>query len=521
MLRQSVKYFSLAFVVGSATFCRPIAVKAQEVMRVQNGATLTVQNGAILTLDGGITLANGSRLNNSGTITLSSNSIAGNADWIDATTTGYNHGNGKIVFASTGAQTFGSPNGFGAITVNNAGLDLITDIQASGWLLVKGNINTDIYKAVVLSTAASAVAPDAANPGYANGWFNGVLRRYVAPASVNTYAFPIGNSGKLYTATLDNLAADPLTVTQYLDVSFGPKPGTDAGLVLTEDGAPYTSVNDAGVWHLTPDIEPTGGKYDLLLSVDGFSGLRDNLFTLLERPDASSDAADWIVPAGSILPGNGADGRTVSSGYARRNDLSAFSQFGIGMTITPLPVTFTEFNARRISQAFVALDWSTAQEQNDRGFDVQRRLDDDSSFASVAFLPSAAAGGNSAQPLRYQYTDTNRYYGISYYRLRQVDLDNKFSYTAIKAVPGPGDNGVTVSIYPNPGRGQCTLRVDGTNASFVAIITDERGQVIRRMQAAGNTNVSVAFLQPGAYFIYLPGIFGQGRSFSEKVLIIR
>jgi hypothetical protein len=518
MFSQPVKYFAL--VAGLATFCRPFALRAQEVMRVQNGAAITVQNGAILTLNGGITLANGSHLRNSGTITLLSNSIAGNTDWIDATTTRYNHGNGNIVFGSTGSQTFGSPNSFGTITVQNAGLDLITDIQASSWLLVKGNVNTNAYKAIVLSAADSALAPDPSNTGFRNGWINGVLRRFIAPASVDAYAFPVGNFGIVNMATLDNLTAQPLTGTQYLDVSFGPKLGTDAGLVLTEDGAPYISVNDAGVWHITPDIEPTGGKYDLLLSVNGFSGLRDNLFTLLERPDASSDAADWIVPSGSILPGNEADGRTVSSGYARRDNLSAFSQFGIGMTITPLPVTFTAFNAQRVSHALVALDWSTAQEQNDRGFDVQRRLDADSSFASVGFVPSAAPGGNSSEPRHYYYTDTNSYTGFSYYRLRQVDVDNHFSYTAIKAVPGLAGSGMTVSLYPNPGHGQFTLRVDGTNESFGAIITDERGQAIRSIRATGNTNVSVSGLQPGIYFIYLPNIFGQGRSFSEKVLII-
>jgi hypothetical protein len=521
MFNQYFKRFSIALYTVLAVISQPAVLHAQEVIRVQNGATLTVQNGAILTINGGITLANGSQLSNSGIITLLNNAIAGNADWIDATTTGYSHGNGSIVLGSTGSQTFGSPNSFGTITVQNAGLDLITDAHAGTWLLVRGNINTNTYKAVALSTATSAISRDAANPGYTKSWFVGTLRRYIAPASVNTYDFPIGIATGNNMATLDNLTAHPLTTTQYLDVSFGPKPGTDAGLILSEDGAPYTSVNDAGVWHITPDTEPTGGKYDLLLSVDGFSGLVDNLFTMLERLDASSDAADWIVPTGSNLPGSGTPGRTVAAGYARRNNLSAFSQFGIGMTTTPLPVTLTDFNARRIAKDFVALDWSTSLEQNDRGFDVQRRLDNDSTFGSVAFVPSLAPGGNSSEPLHYYFTDTNAYAGISYYRLRQVDLDNHFSYSAIKAVPGLAGSGITVSLYPNPGHGQFTLRVDGTDGSFGAIITDDRGQTIRSIRATGNSNVSVSGLQAGIYFIYLPDIFGQGRSFSEKVLIIR
>ena len=521
MLTQYFKRFSIALYAVLGAIFQPAELHAQEVVRVQSGATLTVQSGAILTLAGGITLADGSHLTNNGTITLLQNGGSGNADWTDGSTTGYSHGNGATVFGSTAAQSISSPNTFGTITVNNAGLSLASNISAGNWLLTNGIVNATSFKAIALSTAASAVAADATNAGYTKSWINGMVRRYIAPASVDSYVFPIGDAGRNNQVTLDNLTANPLATTQYLDVSFGAKPGTDAGLILSEDGAPYTSVNDAGVWHLTPDVEPTGGKYDLLLSVEGFSGLQDNLFTILERPDASSDAADWIVPVGSKLPGSGAAGRTVASGYARRNGLPAFSQFGIGMTTTPLAVTLLGFDARRIAKNLVALDWSTSLEQNDRGFDVQRRLDDDSSFGSVAFVPSLAPGGNSSSPLQYYYTDTNSYSGISYYRLRQVDLDNLFTYTAIKAVSGITGNVVNVLLYPNPGHGQFTLRVDGTDKSFAAIIIDELGRTIRSFQAAGNTNVSVSGLYPGLYFIQLPDIFGQGQSFSEKVLIIR
>ena len=98
-----------------------------------------------------------------------------------------------------------------------------------------------------------------------------------------------------------NLTANPLTGTQYLDVNFGAKPGNDNGLIVTEDGHPYIDVNTGGVWHLTPDAEPGGGKFDLLCYWR-VSGLQDNEFALLERPDGSSNAADWTVPSGSTLP---------------------------------------------------------------------------------------------------------------------------------------------------------------------------------------------------------------------------
>jgi len=498
-----------------------VIARAQEAIRVQNGAILTVGSGAVLTLNGGITMDNGSQLNHNGTITIKSYGVSGTGDWTDNTVTPYTYGSGTTVFNGAATQTVTTNNSFGAVTIAGFALDLHATMTASSWLFKSGVVTTNGFKAVASSTAATASQPDPANPNYTASYINGTFSRYIASSTVDSYDFPVSNgSGQVNQVTLTNLMANPLTGTQWLDVYFGPKPGTDAGLIVTEDGTPYTSVNGAGVWHLTPDAEPTGGRYDLLLYLDGFSGLADNEFAILERPDLSSNAADWMVPLGSSLPAEGTGGRTVSSGYARRNGLSAFSQFGIGVTSTPLPVTLLSFTASRTSKRFVDLDWQTATEDNDKGFGVERRLDDELAFSDIGFVPSLAPGGTSASPLPYSYTDTNSYSGISYYRLKQEDLDDHFVYTVIKAVSGNGNSGVVVSLYPNPGHGQFTLRVDGTEQAYSATITDIPGHTIRRIEATGNNNVSVSGLPPGFYFVRIPDIFGNGRSFVEKVLII-
>jgi Secretion system C-terminal sorting domain len=498
----------------------PVAGRAQEAIRLQNGAVLTVGSGAVLTMNGGITLDNGSRLNHSGTITVKSYGVSGTGDWTDNTVTPYTYGSGTTVFNGAAMQTVKNPNSFGAVTIESTDVNLDGNMTAATWLLKSGVVTTNGFKAVATSTTTTAIQPDPANPGYSASYFDGTFSRYIAPSTVDSYDFPVGSGGQTNLVTLANLTANPLTGTQWLDVYFGPKPGTDAGLVLTEGGTPYTSVNGAGVWHITPDAEPTGGQYDLLLYLNGFTGLADNEFALLERPDISSNAADWMVPPGSSLPAEGAAGRTVASGYARRNGLSAFSQFGIGMTSTPLPVTLLSFTASRIGKKFVDLDWQTATEDNDKGFGVERRLDDESAFSDIGFVPSLAPGGTSASPLAYSYTDTNSYSGISYYRLKQEDLDDRFVYTVIKAVSGSGNSGVVVSLYPNPGHGQFTLRVDGTGQAYTATITDIPGHTLRRIEAVGNNNVSVSGLPPGFYIVRIPNIFGNGQSFVEKVLIV-
>ncbi|MBK6829144.1 MAG: hypothetical protein IPG86_20845 [Chitinophagaceae bacterium] len=55
----------------------PIGLQAQDVIKVQNGASITVQNGADIVVLGGIALDNGSSLVNNGSITLKQNGVSG------------------------------------------------------------------------------------------------------------------------------------------------------------------------------------------------------------------------------------------------------------------------------------------------------------------------------------------------------------------------------------------------------------------------------------------------------------
>ena len=121
----------LLIILAFATF----EVQSQEVVRVQNTAAITIQSTAEITIQGGVTLEDGSSLTNTGNITIKRNGVSGTADWTDQTGSGYNHGSGTIVFNSTGSQSVSSANLFGTIQVDNTGLDLLSTIRASSWLL--------------------------------------------------------------------------------------------------------------------------------------------------------------------------------------------------------------------------------------------------------------------------------------------------------------------------------------------------------------------------------------------------
>lgn len=506
-MRQTIYIFFLLLAQNS---------KAQESIRVQNGALLTVENGAALTVSGGLMLEKGSQLINNGRVTL----LKKGAYWQDSTATPYSYGNGIVVFNSSGDQSLQSVNSFHRIEVNADSIHLGTDITADQWYLIKGRISTGQFKAIVLSTADTAVQADAGNPNFSASWFDGILRRSFDGQSANTLFFPVGDRQKANPAAMENLQTNPLNNIGYIDASFGPKPGTDAGLILEENGTPFTMINDAGVWYLTPDKEPTQGSYDLLLYLNGFTGLQDNSFAILRRPDSSKAATDWEAPENSTLPPNMSSGRTIADGFARRNTIGSFSQYGIGMTSTPLPITLIDFTALRIDPTKVGLLWQTGTESNNKGFDVEKRLDKDASFFSIAFVPSAAPGGNSNITLHYTYTDINGYNGITYYRLKQTDLDDRYTYTLIKAVSG-ARTGVSVLLYPNPSQGQFSIRMDGATGSHDVRIIDQKGAIIRNLTLHGNTPLPVSGLPSGTYIVQIPDAFGPGGTFAQKILVVK
>ena len=74
----------------------------------------------------------------------------------------------------------------------------------------------------------------------------------------------------------------------------------------------------------------------------------------------------------------------------------------------------------------VNLEWLTATETNNFGFEVQRR-DDASAYETIGFI---AGNGTTTNRVTYNYTDSDLYSGKYYYRLKQIDYDGSFEYSS-------------------------------------------------------------------------------------------
>jgi len=511
MFKKILRFLPLLF--GTTAF-------AQEVLKVQNGASITIEDGAQLTVLGNTALANGSRLSNNGTLTFTTSGMAVISDFHDSTLTPYSYGSGKVLFNSPGGHTIYSNNIFSRVDVNTPFVSLRSNLTANHWYLQAGQVITGPYAVVVSGIADTDLEAGTGNTNFANSWINGNLRRYIDPATYDSYPFAVGNDSR-HLAFLGNMRTSPITGVGYIDATFTANPGTDAGLAVTEDGTQYVTINSGGVWHFVPKSAPASGMFSIQVSTDGFTGLLNNQFAILQRAEQSSSPADWAVPAGSSINPPGGPGRMTADGYALRNNVAVFGQFGIGQTSAALPVTLANFSAKRITNLQVRLDWQTLGESNNKGFGIERRPANAPSFTAAGFINSKALNGNSAVTLNYRFTDNNGYAGVMYYRIKQTDLDDKSYYSLIKAVSGANENAVSVLVWPNPGRGQFSVKINGNTGDKEIVVTDLQGKVIRRIIITGSQQINVSGLSAGTYVITIPNALGLNENFNEKIVVIK
>jgi hypothetical protein len=180
-----------------------------------------------------------------------------------------------------------------------------------------------------------------------------------------------------------------------------------------------------------------------------------------------------------------------------------------------LPVNLKSFTATR-NHSVVALKWETVSEDNSGGFAVERNIN--GTWQQVGYVPTQANNGNSQTLLTYTYNDANNIKGISQYRLREIDLNNKISYSAVRAVRGEGQIGKTI-VYPNPSTdGKVNVVFEDATTKRDVSVIDLGGRVIRQWKGITNNNLQIDNLGSGIYTIRI-SIPETGEMIVEKVVV--
>jgi hypothetical protein len=189
--------------------------------------------------------------------------------------------------------------------------------------------------------------------------------------------------------------------------------------------------------------------------------------------------------------------------------------------INPIvPVELTNFTAR-LSGGNTILEWSTATELNNHGFEIERSLNQEN-WITIGFVEGH---GTISDPQNYSFTDGG-INGTVYYRLKQIDFDGTHNFSSVLEI-----NSTTVATmdleqnYPNPFNPNTNIKYQVGNDGFVSLeVFNSLGEVVATLvnefKPAGSYQVSFtgANLTSGFYiYILKSGNFIQ----SKKMILLK
>ncbi len=192
-----------------------------------------------------------------------------------------------------------------------------------------------------------------------------------------------------------------------------------------------------------------------------------------------------------------------------------------------LPVELISFTSNVVNNT-VYINWQTATEINNYGFEIQKALlknsETNGEFVTIGFVEGA---GNSNAVKNYSFTDKSTNQGKYAYRLKQIDIDGKFTYSnSIQVdVNNMPSNYELSQNYPNPFNPSTTISFSLPVSNFVTlkiydILGNEITTLVNEQLKAGNHiyEFNASNLSSGVYFYRLQY---QGNSIVKKMQLLK
>jgi Secretion system C-terminal sorting domain len=197
-----------------------------------------------------------------------------------------------------------------------------------------------------------------------------------------------------------------------------------------------------------------------------------------------------------------------------------------GLNGQPLPVELSSFTSV-INSNNVKLNWTTASELNNSGFDIERKSSSES-WTKISFVNG---NGTSNSPTNYSYSDISLAAGNYSYRLKQIDLNGNFEYFELGTEVNIGlpEKFNLSQNYPNPFNPTTSVNFDIPFDGNVTLkIFDMSGKEVKELvneyRSAGFYNIQIngADLSSGTYFYNLTSA-GNNQTFTstKKMVLVK
>lgn len=307
-------------------------------------------------------------------------------------------------------------------------------------------------------------------------------------------------SGATLSEDADGYVTGTVLATRTLATAGSPEAFGGLGLMLTPSGSTLPGSTfvrrvtgtalrgTGGSTSITRyfDIQPTvnsGLNVALVLTArdDERNGIAPANLRLFKSAD---NGTSWLLQPATYgtAPANG-----LTTYSASLSGISDFSLWTLGDAAAPLPVTLVSFRALLQDGNRALLRWATASELHSAYFAVERSLDG-RTFSEVGRV---AAAGTSLLAHSYELRDPLPLTGLTYYRLRQVDVDKSVTYSPVVTLAPRTQPAVAISVYPNPRRGTAatSVSVQGLlNQSVTMQVRDMLGRTISSQQVTPATS---------------------------------
>ncbi len=366
------------------------------------------------------------------------------------------HPNSSIIFNSEAPQTIPAGN-YGSLLLQGGGSrKLAGSVTISNHLdLKQGKLQLGDNN-LLIEESGSILNYNAGSYIITNG--TGLLT-YAGMAAGLMKVFPVGTS------------------SGYAPVSLRNDGVVDNFSIRVEESAASTGdttdheITIRKIWQIE---EETKGGSDVTMILQWATDDEPETFNRAQSYVSHYENDEWQVMESSL--GKVTQGPSAGSHRISLSGVNSFSPFTVASSQSmpaPLPVSLAKFTVAKQGME-VLLQWETASEQNNHGFDVEVS-EDGSYFRALGFVKSKSP--NSVQRQLYTYHDKEPgKYGARYYRLRQIDLDGTTTYSFVRAVDF-GQSKLSLSVYPNPFSEMVTLELEmEKEENLIVTLTDTKGK---------------------------------------------